>query len=166
MSGLRAWWAGLALREQRALGLGGVALGLVLTWLFWLEPLAARVESASRELAAERATSAWLRALPVLAAPQVTDALPEGETALGMLNQDLRSAGLDATLKRLMPAGEGRFELAFEGTAWQALAGGLETLARQRGARITRAQVEKTGTSGLVNAQLTLVFPGAPNGTP
>ena len=166
MSTPRSSWAGLAPRERLALGLGAAALAALLVWLFGVEPLSARAESAARALAAERATTSWLQALPEQPAAASAGQLEPGETPLGVLNQDLRAAGLDGTLKRLAPTGEGRVELGFEAAHWETLAGWLAGLARERGVRVVRAQVEKTTTSGLVNAQLVLAFPGVAEGVP
>lgn len=163
MSALTDWWQARAVREQLALGLGAAGLALVLAWLFGVEPLARRAEAAGRQLAVERATGTWLAGVaPAAGSAPAAAGLAEGETALGVLNESLRSAGLDTTLKRMTPTGEAAFELGFEGAGWQPLAAWLQTLAATRGARVTAAHVEKTATPGLVNASLSLALvPGA-----
>ena len=158
MNGLSAWWQQLAPRERLALATGGSVLVLVLAWLVVFDPLASRTESAARRLLAEQETLAWLRGLSVPAAASTVQPLSEGETALDILNEEIRAAGLESALKRLTPTGEGRFELGFEGAGWAPLTRCLVGLVETRGARLTRVHAERNSTPGQVNASLTLEF--------
>lgn len=167
MSALAGWWARRQARERQFLGLGTVGVALLFAWLFGIEPLAARVEAAGRQLAAEHATGAWLAAIaPAAAEGSTPSALADGETALGVLNESLRASGLDTRLKRLAPGSDATFELGFEGAGWQPLAAWLQHLSEARGVRVTAAHLEKTAQPGMVNATLSLKFAGASNSAP
>ena len=157
MSALAAWWHQRGAREQRVLAAGGGVLCLLVLWLLGVEPLAAKAANAGRQLGAERATGAWLAGLAP-ATPPAPAPLADGETALGVLNESLRAAGLESALKRLAPSGDAAFELGLEGADWRAFAGWLQNLVETRGARVTAAHLEKTTTPGQVNGTLSLAF--------
>ena len=157
----RAWWNGLAQREQRILGAGGVVLALVVLYLAIWEPLAQARTEREAALAEARALAVLIEQLAV----EAQRGRPAGSAAVAGLNQSLlsvvdqsrRSSAITKPPSRLQPDGEATVRVWLEDVPFDALVRWLNDLQARYGVRVDNADIERESGPGLVNARLTLV---------
>jgi general secretion pathway protein M len=164
---MKAWWAGLAERQRRTL-LGGAAILLLLAgWLLVWEPLQTSRDDWRRRAEAADASLLWMR----VAADRVISqragagapARPaDGRSLLARVDSGAREAGLGGALLRVEPSGPDQVRMQFQQAGFDALAGWLETLARDEGVRVTELSVQRAQGAGLVDVRLMLEQPPRP----
>lgn len=159
MSALRAFWAGLALREQRVLLIGATVLGLIVLWLAVWEPLrdardAARVRvvAGSTDLAMMRSAAAQLRELGGSAAPGTRDT----RSLLALVDATARSSSVGDALLRVEPVAGDQVRVYFEGVSFDALMQWLDELEAQQGVNVSDLSVNRAAGTGRVDARLVL----------
>ena len=150
---LRAWYAGLAEREQRVLHWGGgAAVVLLLGGLTW--QLGTSVAAAEERVERRRQDLAWIESVtPRL---QATPAARPGEPLTIAVDRMAREGGLADTLASVEPASSGALRARFTGASFDALALLLARLQKERGVVTESASVSATGEPGLVDATLVL----------
>jgi type II secretory pathway component PulM len=104
---LRAWWAGLAERERRVVGAGGVALGLILVYLLVWEPLTTARVQRELSLQAARAMAVQLEELAAVAGRAGRPAIQgKDQSLLAVVDQSRKASAL--TKPAVAPAARGR----------------------------------------------------------
>lgn len=153
---LRAWYAGLAEREQRMVLWGGVAAAVLLViGLAWKLGLA--VADAEQRVARRREDLAWIEAVtPRL---QTAPAARPGESLAIAIDRMAREGGLAESLAGVEPATGGGLRARFTGASFDSLALLLARLQTERGAVTETASVTATAEPGLVDATLVLIAP-------
>jgi len=154
---LRAWWSGLAERERRVLGGGGVILALVIAYLGVWEPLAGARHRQQVNLAAARALAVQIEALAA-SAPRGTPALSgTGQSLLAIVDQSSKSSAMAKPPSRLQPEGDNAVRIWLEDVPFDALLRWLGELQSRYGVRVDNADIQRESGPGLVNARLTLM---------
>jgi general secretion pathway protein M len=155
---LRAAWAGLAERERRVVGAGGVALGLILVYLLAWEPLTTARQQRELDLQAARAIAVQLEDLAGVAG-RAGRAPIQGrdQSLLAVVDQSRKSSALTKPPSRLQPEGDNTVRIWLEDVPFDALVRWLGDLQTRYGVRVDNADIERESGPGLVNARLTLV---------
>jgi general secretion pathway protein M len=150
---LRAWYAGLAERDQRVLLWGGgAAVVLLLGGLIW--QLGSSVAAAEERVERRRQDLAWIESVtPRL---QATPSARPGEPLTIAVDRMAREGGLADTLASVEPASSGALRARFTGASFDALTLLLARLQKERGVVTESASVSATGEPGLVDATLVL----------
>ena len=155
---LRATWSGLAERERRVVGAGGVALGLILAYLLVWEPLASGRQQRELELQAARALAVQLEELAGAAGGPGRPAIQgKDQSLLAVVDQSRKTSALTKPPSRLQPEGDDTVRIWLEDVPFDALVRWLGDLQTRYGVRVDNAEIERESGPGLVNARLTLV---------
>lgn len=160
---LQARWKALALREQRFLLIGGVAVVVTVLYLAAVEPLLKAQTRRTEQLAQARQLASRLEVI----AAEVQSAAPRGSPAgagrslslLAAVDQAAKSGLFGKAPTRIQPEGDKQVRLWFEDVVFDTLVSGLSGLEARYGISIQGADIERQPGAGLVNAQLTLVRP-------
>ncbi len=158
---IAAWWQAQSERDRRTLGVGAVVVVLLLGWALLWHPLAQRRAALEQEVASRSDDLAFVqRGTAQLAQQQRIGQRARGDRAgkslLALADATAREAGLGAAIKQIEPAGQRNVKLNFEGVAFDAMAGWLETLAGGYGVEAVDVSVDRGEGAGLVNARVTL----------
>lgn len=158
---MRAWWNSREPRERYVLGIGALAVALMLGWaLVWYPLTHARTTLAAR-VAQQREDLAWMRQ-HLAAAQQLhaqgarSSADRQGKSLLALADVSARAGGLNGALKRVEPTGGNSVRVSFEVADFDTLMNWLDGLARDYGVVITDFSADKVEGLGLVNARVTL----------
>lgn len=155
---LRAAWSGLAERERRVVGAGGVALGLILVYLLVWEPLATARQQRELGLQAARALAVQLEELAASAGRAGRTAIQgKDQSLLAVVDQSRKASALTKPPSRLQPEGDATVRIWLEDVPFDALVRWLGDLQTRYGVRVDNADIERESGPGLVNARLTLM---------
>ena len=153
----RAWWSGLAPREQRVLSAGALALGLILVYLALWEPVGKARHARERDLAAARALATRIESLASgRGAGSAAAVAGTGQSLLAVVDQSRRSS-IAKPPSRLQPEGDNTVRIWLEDVPFDGLLRWLGELQTRYGVRVDNAEIERESGPGLVNARLTLM---------
>jgi general secretion pathway protein M len=79
-----------------------------------------------------------------------------GESLLVIVDRSARESGLASALSGSEPGSAGNLSVRLEKAPFDALVGWLARLGQQNGVTVDSAIIEKSGTPGLVNANIVL----------
>jgi general secretion pathway protein M len=155
MNKLRAWFAGLQLREQRVVAIGAVLLGLIVLVGGILMPLQSALSRALRATESKRADLAWMR----VNASEVRTAgyaLPAdtGEAPVVLVDRVGREAGLGGALRGTQPNATG-VRVQLEAAPFDTVISWLDTLDTGYGFALESISVDRGAAPGMVNASVT-----------
>lgn len=158
---MRAWWNGLAEREQRLVAIGGFAVVLMLGWAFVWHPLVVKraelrdaVDAQQRDLAFVRVAAADVDRFRASGKQGRRDR--QGRSLLALADASARDAGLEGALKRVEPVGAASVRVSFEVARFDALIAWIEGLTRDYGIEAIDVSADRADGVGLVNARVTL----------
>lgn len=158
---MKAWWETLSMRE-RGLVAGGMTLVLILMIyaLVW-EPFQTSGRLLHQSVAEQRADLVWMRQAAgevkrLSAAGNGSGSAADGRSLLTLVDQTARAAGLGPALKRLAPQGEDKLSAQLDAVEFDQLIPWLGALEREHRIAIANLSVDRTGTSGRVNARVIL----------
>jgi len=162
---MKAWWSRLQSRERVLLGAAALVVVLSLLWILVWEPLSDSRQALRDELAAQHALLDWLERIQ----PQVEQLRREdhgarsleGRSALAVVDQSARAAGLAAALKRIEPGAGDEIRVSFEQAAFVDLMTWLERLIQTRPLVVARFEVSRGNQSGRVDSLVVLRLIGA-----
>jgi general secretion pathway protein M len=156
----RAWWGALAPREQRVLGVGAVALTLILLYLLAFEPFVQARRERMQALEDARALAVTLETLAVEVQRQRGAGggaiLGANQSLLSIVDQSRRASSLTKPPSRLQPEGDAIVRIWLEDVPFDALLRWLADLQLRYGVRVDTADIERESGPGLVNARVTL----------
>ena len=147
--------AALSPRERRMLLIGAVALVAILIFGM-LIPLDRSVAHTQQRLAKTRADLSWMQSVAPQIAMLPPAAAANGESLLVIVDRSAREAGLASALSGSEPGGPGNLSVRLEKAPFDTLVAWLARLAQQNGVTVDSAVIEKTGSPGLVNANIVL----------
>jgi len=153
MNQIKAWYFGLAEREQRMVLWGGVAAavlavaGLVLQLGASVAKAEVRVRQRREDLAFILAATPRIQALP---------AARPGESLAIAIDRMAREGGLADRLAAVEPAANGALRARFAGAPFDSLLLLLARLQQERGVEAGTASVTAAGEPGLVDATFVL----------
>ena len=158
---MRAWWNGLAEREQRLVAIGGFAVVLMLGWAFVWHPLVVKraelrdaVDAQQRDLAFVRVAAADVDRFRASGKQGRRDR--QGRSLLALADASARDAALEGALKRVEPVGAASVRVSFEVARFDALIAWIEGLTRDYGIEAIDVSADRADGVGLVNARVTL----------
>jgi len=155
MNKLRAWYAGLQVREQRMVAFGSVALALIVLCGGILLPLESAVSGADSRNASKRADLVWMRAnVAEIRAGGNHLPVDSGEPPVVLVDRLGRAAGLTDALRGTQPNGSG-VRVQLEGAPFDTVLTWLATLDQRYGLAIESITVDRTVKPGLINASIT-----------
>lgn len=158
---MRAWWTGLAEREQRIVAIGGIVVALMLGWAFVWHPLVVKraelrdaVDAGQRDLAFVRVAAADVDRLRATGKQGRRER--QGRSLLALADATARAGGLEGALKRVEPVGATSVRVSFETARFDALIAWIEGLTRDYGIEAVDVSADRADGVGLVNARVTL----------
>lgn len=157
---MKDWFLGLEPRERLFVGVGAVAVVLMLFWALVLNPLQTSRADTTERVETKRQTLAFLRAAAaeLAGAGNVTAAGPDlaGQPLVVVVDRTARAAGLGAALTRNQPVGEDGIRVRLDEASFDAVALWLATLGTSAGLGIESASFDRSPAEGRVNANLVL----------
>ena len=157
----RAWYDGLAEREQRMVAGGGVIVAIMVLVGGLLLPLQAAVSKAVARSESRRADLAWMRSnadeirTGTLSLPRET-----GEAPLVLAQRVGNENGLASAYRGSQPNAGGRgVRVQLEAAQFDAMINWLAALEEHYGLSIETVTVERSARPGVVNATITLNQP-------
>ena len=153
---LRTWLDALAERERRMVVWGGIAAATLLFLGVLVIPLYSAAGKADERVARKQNDLAWMRSV----AAEIRAAGPVASAGAGSLvvivDQTARAAGLGSALTNSQPSGSGGIRVRLDGAAFDTLIGWLAQLQQHHGISVESATIDRTSTSGVVNASVNL----------
>jgi general secretion pathway protein M len=155
MNKLKAWYAGLQQREQRMVGIGAIALCVLILFGGILLPLQSAVSTAVRTKETRTQDLAWMRInAPEVQAGGATLAPDTGEAPVVLVDRVGREAGLGSALRGTQPSGTG-VRVQLEAAPFDTMIAWLATLDEHYGLAIESISVDRAARPGVVNANIT-----------
>ncbi len=155
MAALRAWFNGLARREQLAV-LGGAAVCLLLLLLAAWLPVERRVARLEQRVQSKRADLAWLQSVaPQLGALRTAPVAAGGESLVALADRVARETGIARSLSS-QPGGDGTLSVRLEQVAFDSLLNWTGELVLRHGVRVTSASIDGGPNPGTVSATIVL----------
>lgn len=158
---MRVWFESLQPREQLFVGIGALAVVLVILWgLIWL-PLTRGHKNLQQSVVDWEQSLAELRPLGAAvqsgAGPGQQNTQTSNQTAVVIVDQTLRARGLNTTMQRSRPTSNG-IQVEFENVAFDELVLWLGDLSAQHALEVQAGSLSvgsRVGP-GRINASLTL----------
>ncbi|HWX68718.1 MAG TPA: type II secretion system protein M [Steroidobacteraceae bacterium] len=147
--------AALSPRERRLLLAGAIAAAAILIFGM-LIPLDRSVSHAQERLAKKRTDLSWMQTVAPQIAVLPPTSVANGESLLVIVDRSARESGLASALSGSEPGSAGNLSVRLEKAPFDALVGWLARLGQQNGVTVDSAIIEKSGTPGLVNANIVL----------
>ena len=154
---LKNRWSELQPRDQRILRYSAVIVGLLLFYLFIVDPIQSGRDDAEQRLrSAQEAYAVAQRQASDLKAAASGSATSNSGSLLTQVESSAQQQGLRNALKRMQPSGDNQIQVSLEGASYSQLMQWLSTL-RQQGVRAQRVDIQQDRASDLLGAQLLLV---------
>jgi general secretion pathway protein M len=155
MEKFTAWYANLQAREQRMVGIGGIALAVIILFGGILLPLHSAVSSAVEDKDTKAADLEWMRQNgPEIRAGSGMLAPNTGEPPVVLVDRAAREAGLGASLRGTQPSANG-VRVQLEAAPFDTMITWLSTLETRYGLAIDSITVDRAARPGVVNANIT-----------
>jgi type II secretory pathway component PulM len=153
---LKSRWQELQAREQRILRYSAVILGVLLFYLFIIDPVySGRNEAEQRLHSAREAFAVAQRQALDLKAASSNPGTAESGSLLAQVASSAQQQGLRSALKRMQPSGNDQIQVSLEGASYTQLMQWLSKL-NQQGVRAQRVDIQLDRTSELLGVQLLL----------
>jgi general secretion pathway protein M len=155
MNKLKAWYDGLQPREQRIVGIGAIALCVLILVGGILLPLESAVSTAVKTKEERTEDLAWMRTnAPEVQAGSATLTADTGEAPVVLVDRVGREAGLGSALRGTQPSGAG-VRVQLEAAPFDTMITWLATLDEHYGLAIESISVDRAVRPGVVNANIT-----------
>jgi len=160
---IKHWFKQLALRERRALIIGGVALGILMGHFMFIEPLITARALLENIVSAQKNTLRWMNE----AAAEVQQLRHDvgnsptkirRQSLLSLIDKSTRNGELDKINKRIEPRGEQEVQVRFKAVSFTALMRWLGQLYNQYQVQVNTISLERQPVSDRVRASLTLKY--------
>lgn len=152
------FWEGLSERDQYALLIGGIVLGLYLAYAIYA-PLRNAVLDNMRDLSGKRAILAWMKAAEARFTPgQKNKKTLAGASGLTVFSNALNQTALHELPYQLQQLESGGLQLAFEAVPYHVFLTWLWSMEARYVLEVKTCHVEKTDTPGIVSLSITIDF--------
>ncbi|MGO9716208.1 MAG: type II secretion system protein GspM [Steroidobacteraceae bacterium] len=159
IASLRRRYAGLQPREQRMVGIGAVAVALLVLVGAVLLPLQTAVSTALKRAETKRADLAWMRVnAPEIQAARGTVIMDSTEPPVVVVDRVGRETGLGNALRGTQPSGNG-VRVQLEAAPFDALVTWIASLDQRYGLAIDSITIDRADKPGVVNANITFAPP-------
>lgn len=157
---IKAWWEGLAAREQRMLSIGGAVAGVLLLYaVIWL-PLNNAVSSQRDLVHNQEALLSYLtrasQTISRLRATGVRITRPDNESLATHAETVFSSQGVSNAIKQVQQPAANETSFTFESVHFDKLMRSLQVLA-QSDINVKKFSATRTTESGLADVRVTLV---------
>lgn len=150
-------WYDLPDGQQHMLRGGAILLGLLLFYLFLIDPVHSGRHSAEQRLhAAREALAVMQQQAADLKSSVANTKTPGSSSLLTQVESSAQKEGLRNLLKRLQPSGSNQIQVSLEGASYIQIMRWLSELHRQ-GVRAQRVDIQVDRKSDLLGVQLLLV---------
>lgn len=158
---MKEWWAGLALREKQMLMLGSVCVSLFLLYQLIWSPLLNQVQRMRERVQSEQRMMVWMRQADKNLTQLEREAKPVDKrlspvALLSLLQTDIHQAGLEKGLLQLKQTSNDAITVKFQQVSFDQLIILLTNILKVHGVTLAQFSGVAQGTSGMVNADMTL----------
>jgi general secretion pathway protein M len=158
---MKDWLAGLEQRERIVVYGVAALLGVFLIYAIAIQPLYSGYDKRVSSVDEQRETLQWMQqsaatVQQLRSASPVSAAGLGGRSLLSVTDASARAANLGDALKRVEPEGSDAVRVWLDGASFDAVIGWLDVMSTRYAADVDTITLEKAGSSGLVNARLTL----------
>jgi len=150
------YWHNLNERERWMAMAGSVCLLIFLFYELIYSPLAATVESKSKELNEKQQTLVWMQQVRQLPKKQKTEQLISNTKLLALMGNQLSSNSLQKFPYQLQQTGAGDIQLSYDRVPYNQFLPWLWSLSNDYAIALKQFSAERTETSGIV--KLTMVI--------
>jgi len=158
MNALQQWFAGLNPRERLIVSGGGIALLLILVFLFVWEPLVAEKKQLQTSIKAQQSLYEWLQR-SADEARRLQGSVPRNKISAGsmrtVINQTVKRGLPGANIKRVN-ASKRNVQVSIEQVGFDDLVRWLANLQQNNGIYVESLASERLPQAGRVNVRLTL----------
>lgn len=160
---MKHWFKQLALRERRALIIGMVALGIMIGYFMFIEPLVTARALLENIVSAQKNTLRWMNE----AAAEVQQLRHDvgnspikthRQSLLSLIDKSTRNGELDKINKRIEPRGEQEVQVRFKTVSFTVLMRWLGQLYNQYQVQVNIISLENQSVPDQVKASLTLKY--------
>ncbi|MDX1810621.1 MAG: type II secretion system protein M [Gammaproteobacteria bacterium] len=157
------YWRQLKPRERMLVSVGGVFVGAMMLYLLLLEPLTDKAEQLESRVASQQKEVQWLKqAATEVAALKKTQPgnagnARRGQSLLVLVDSTAKQNKLADSMKRVEPDGTQRVRVWLENVAFDEVTKWMGELELRYQIQVESAVLDKTETTGLVNARLVLL---------
>ena len=160
---MKHWFNQLALRERRALIIGIVALGIMIGYFMFIEPLMTARALLENIVSAQKNTLRWMNE----AAAEVqqlrhdvgnSPTKTQRQSLLSLIDKSTRNGELDKINKRIEPRGKQEVQVRFKTVSFIALMRWLGQLYNQYQVQVNTISLEHQSVPDQVKASLTLKY--------
>ncbi|MBY6204744.1 type II secretion system protein M [Halomonas denitrificans] len=153
---MMARWHALAPRERQLIGVAGAVLTAAVLWIAVWEPLDRHRDDLRARVAAQQALADWLGTLEAGAPLEAaSERSLGGRSALAVIDQSARAAGLAGALVRIEPGAAGEVRVVLQRAEFPALMRWLVDLVEERPFRVVDLRADRA-EAGRVDATLVL----------
>jgi general secretion pathway protein M len=158
---IKEWWSTLSQREQQAVSLGSVAVGILLFYAIIWGPYLDRIDIMRKQIKSEQQMLAWMQAADKeirLLENQTKNknAVTTPVILLSVLQKQVDQAGLKDRLTGLKQASNDSVEMHFQKVEFDVLIQLLMDVLKTQNVSVTQLAVIAEATPGIVNADLFL----------
>lgn len=155
---LQQWFTQLAPRERWLVTAAAAVVGVTVLYVGLWEPLVKAQQRRSDQLQEARALASRIEQLAVQAQSHRGGPVADlSVSILSAVDQTARSGALDKQPSRIQPEGDKEVKVWIDGVSFDSLMRWLDDLQKRYGIRAQNAELERSETPGLVNAQFSLV---------
>jgi len=156
LNSFKSRWYGLQTREQQVLRHSAVILGLLLFYLFIIDPVYSGRDDAEQRLHSTQEAFSVVQQQAFDLKASLSDPRNSGSgPLLTQVESSAQKEGLRSALKRLQPSGNNQIQVSLEGASYQQVIQWLSNLHHQ-GVRAQRVDIQLDRKSELLGVQLLL----------
>lgn len=156
---VKAWFRGLAEREQHAVLAGGGACVLIVLLAVWL-PVERRVSHLEDSVRTKQADLAWLQSVaPQLAVLRTAAPSSNGQSLVALVDGVARQTGIVHSLTGSQPGDDGTLSVRLEQVPFDSLINWAGELVQHHSVRVVSANIDGGASVGLVSATFVLRGP-------
>ena len=156
---LKEWWDQLALREQRAISMGGVLIAVFIFYQGIGSPSLHHLEVMRQKIVSAQKTLWWMQSADKVIRSHLSVMKPPPVSPLVFLSQmhgQIKLAGLESFLTELKQSGNDSVEMHFQKIEFDKLAAFLIRVMKASPVTISQLSVSALEARGLVNAELVI----------
>ena len=156
---VKAWFYGLARREQYMVLGGGVVCVIVLLFALWF-PVERRVSHLQDSVRTKQADLAWLQSVaPQLPALRNSASSNGGQSLVVVVDGVAHETGIARAVSGSQPGDDGTLNVRLEQVPFDSLVNWAGELVQHHGVRVVSANIDGSATVGSVSATFVLRGP-------
>jgi general secretion pathway protein M len=151
---MKDWWLNLNLREKQTIAWGGVAIILILLYLFAWSPLMESVTMLRNKVQRNQKLLVWMKAAneQIQSARLVPNKKSTTGSLLSIVQNQVNSSSVAKNVTQLRQTDNDAVQLNFQNVDFDRLMKWLVAMAQEEGLLIAQMSVTPTDAPGVVNA--------------